>query len=118
MSSDERAGRGVAVACLLMAAAELFRLFALAGYRPVVGEAAGFQLAAAIVIAVAAGRELRTAYRSEEESTAGLIRTIADLQHRMAALGPATVSGCTMRGRPWSGSSARQSCSPGRPTTT
>jgi signal transduction histidine kinase len=83
---EHRARRGLMVACLLMAAAELFRLFALSGYRPVFADAPGVQLAAAVVLAVAAARALRAADHRDEEGTAQLVRTIADLQERMNAL--------------------------------
>jgi signal transduction histidine kinase len=85
-SQSRPAGNGLVLACLLMASAELVRLFAIAGFGPVVGIAPGVQLAAAVVLAIAAGRELRAAYQSTEEGTADLVRTISGLQRQVAAL--------------------------------
>lgn len=80
------ATRSAAAPYLLMAAAELMRLFAMEGRGSLVGIGPGFQLAAGAVLVSVAGADLRTAYRGEEEQAAVLTRAIAELRGQLMAI--------------------------------
>jgi signal transduction histidine kinase len=82
-SSVRRAEVPLVLVFLLLALAELFRLFAVAGVGAVLGTAPGIQLAAAGVLVAAAARDLRAAHQDEEQCAVDLSRTVDELQRQL-----------------------------------
>ncbi|HKC28031.1 MAG TPA: HAMP domain-containing sensor histidine kinase [Jatrophihabitans sp.] len=76
----------LATGFILLATAELVRAWSIAGASPAIGVAAGFQLAAAMLIAYAAARSLWRAHRADASQSAELARAVVHLRGHLEEL--------------------------------